>query len=48
MTKKIETLKFFGLCTREAYNFSLQVKHSDIITMPPKVINQISNFGKRF
>ena len=35
--------------TREAYNFT-QAKqlNCNIITMPPKVINQIKGFGKSF
>ena len=35
--------------TREAYNYT-QAKQlkCQIITMPPKVINQIINFGKSF
>ena len=46
---KIKILKFFGLKTREAYNYT-QAKqiNCNIITMPPKVINQISGFGKNF
>ena len=44
--KKIEIL---WASTREAYNF-IQAKQLNchIITMPPKVINQISSFGKSF
>ena len=45
--KNIEILLKFS-STREAYNFiqAKQIK-CNIITMPPKVINQITGFGKR-
>jgi transaldolase len=35
--------------TREAYNF-IQAKQlgCNIVTMPPKIINQIESFGKSF
>ena len=46
LQKKTKILIFFA-STREAYNF-IQAKqlNCNIITMPPKVINQINNFGK--
>ena len=48
LTKKNKTSKFLA-STREAYNF-IQAKqlNCNIITMPPKVINQITGFGKSF
>ncbi len=47
LTKKNKNIEILWASTREAYNF-LQAKqlNCNIITMPPKVINQISNFGK--
>ena len=42
-------LRYFWASTREAYNY-MQAKKikCNIITMPPKVINQIGDFGKSF
>ena len=49
LTKKTKNIEILWASTREAYNYT-QAKqlNSDIITMPPKVINQIDNFGKSF
>ena len=45
--KKYKNIEILWASTREAYNY-LQAKQlkCHIITMPPKIINQISNFGK--
>ena len=47
LTKKNNNIKILWASTREAYNY-LQAKQlqCNIITMPPKIIDQISNFGK--
>ena len=47
LTKKFKNIEILWASTREAYNF-IQAKQLNchIITMPPKVINQISSFGK--
>ena len=49
LTKKNNNIKILWASTREAYNY-IQAKqiNCDIITMPPKVINQINGFGKSF
>jgi transaldolase len=49
LTKKNKNIEILWASTREAYNFT-QAKqlNCNIITMPPKVINQISGFGKSF
>ena len=49
LTKKYKNIEILWASTREAYNF-IQAKQlkCNIITMPPKVINQISSFGKSF
>ena len=49
LTKKYKNIEILWASTREAYNYT-QAKqiNCNIITMPPKVINQISNFGKSF
>ena len=49
LTKKNKNIEILWASTREAYNF-LQAKqlNCNIITMPPKVINQIAGFGKSF
>ena len=49
LTKKNKNIEILWASTREAYNYT-QAKqlNCDIITMPPKVINQISSFGKSF
>ena len=49
LTKRDKNIEILWASTREAYNFiqAKQIK-CNIITMPPKVINQISNFGKSF
>ena len=47
--KKNKNIEILWASTREAYNF-IQAKqlNCNIITMPPKVINQITGFGKSF
>jgi len=47
LVKKNKKIEILWASTREAYNF-IQAKQLNchIITMPPKVINQISSFGK--
>ena len=49
LTKKNKNIEILWASTREAYNF-IQAKQLEcnIITMPPKVINQIMGFGKSF
>ena len=49
LTKKNKNIEILWASTREAYNY-LQAKqlNCNIITMPPKVINQICGFGKSF
>ena len=49
LTKNNKNIEILWASTREAYNYT-QAKqiNCDIITMPPKVINQISRFGKSF
>jgi len=49
LTKKNKNVEILWASTREAYNF-IQAKqlNCNIITMPPKVVNQIAGFGKSF
>ena len=49
LTKKNKNIEILWASTREAYNY-IQAKElkCNIITMPPKVINQINSFGKSF
>ena len=49
LTKKHKNIEILWASTREAYNF-IQAKklNCNIITMPPKIIYQISSFGKSF
>ena len=49
LTKKNKNIEILWASTREAYNYT-QAKQlkCNIITMPPKVINQIHSFGKSF
>ena len=49
LTKKYKNIEILWASTREAYNF-IQAKQlkCHIITMPPKVISQISSFGKSY
>ena len=49
LVKKTSNVKILWASTREAYNY-LQAKElgCQIITMPPKIINQVANFGKSF
>ena len=49
LTKKNKNIEILWASTREAYNYTQakQIK-CNIITMPPKVINQINSFGKSF
>ena len=47
IVKKYKNIEILWASTREAYNF-IQAKQlgCNIITMPPKIINQIISFGK--
>ena len=48
LTKKNKNIEILWASTREAYNYiqkASQLK-CQIITMPPKIISQISSFGK--
>ena len=48
-TKKNKNIEILWASTREAYNFiQAQQLNCNIITMPPKIINQIGKFGKSF
>ena len=49
LTKRNKHIEILWASTREAYNYT-QAKqiNCNIITMPPKVINQINGFGKSF
>ena len=49
MMQRYKNIEILWASTREAYNYT-QAKQlkCNIITMPPKVINQIINFGKSF
>jgi len=49
LTKKDKNIEILWASTREAYNY-IQAKQlkCNIITMPPKTINQIISFGKSF
>jgi len=49
LAKKSKNIEILWASTREAYNY-IQAKQlkCNIITMPPKVINQINSFGKSF
>ena len=49
LIKKNKKIEILWASTREAYNY-LQAKKlaCNIITMPPKIINQINSFGKSF
>ena len=49
LTKKNKNIEILLASTREAYNYiqAKQIK-CNIITMPPKIINQINTFGKSF
>ena len=49
LIKKNKNIEILWASTREAYNY-IQAKQlkCNIITMPPKVINQINSFGKSF
>ena len=49
LTKKNKNIEILWASTREAYNYT-QAKqiNCDIITVPPKVINQINGFGKSY
>jgi transaldolase len=49
LTKKNKNIEILWASTREAYNFTQAKQLScNIITMPPKVINQINGFGKSY
>ena len=49
LVKKNKNIEILWASTREAYNYT-QAKqlNCNIITMPPKIINQIDKFGKSF
>ena len=49
LTKKNKNVEILWASTREAYNYT-QAKQlgCNIITMPPKIINQINTFGKSY
>ena len=49
LTKKNNNIEILWASTREAFNYT-QAKQirCNIITMPPKIINQINGFGKSF
>jgi transaldolase len=49
LTKKNKNIEILWASTREPYNYT-QAKQlkCDIITMPPKIINQINSFDKSF
>ena len=49
LVKKVKNFEILWASTREAYNY-LQAKElgCQIITMPPKIIDQVLNFGKSF
>jgi len=49
MTKNKNKVEILWASTREAYNY-IQAKQigCQIITMPPKIIDKVSNFGKSF
>ncbi len=49
LTRKNKNIEILWASTREAYNYTQANQiNCNIITMPPKVINQISGFGKSF
>ncbi len=49
LTKKSKNIEILWASTREAYNYTQAKKlQCNIITMPPKIINQIDTFGKSF
>ena len=49
LSRRNKNVKILWASTREAYNYT-QAKNlkCDIITMPPKIINKIENFGQNF
>ena len=49
MSKKFRNIKILWASVREPYNF-LQAKQigCHLITVPPKIIEKIENFGKSF
>ncbi len=47
LAKKFKNIQILWASTREAYNYNQAKKlKCDIITMPPKIIDQINSFGK--
>ena len=49
LTKNYKNIEILWASTREAYNFTqAQQLKCNIITMPPKIINQIKNFGQSY
>ena len=49
LTKKLKNVEILWASTREAYNY-IQAKYygCSIITVPPSIIQKISNFGKSY
>ena len=49
LSRRNKNVEILWASTREAYNYT-QAKNlkCDIITMPPKIINKIENFGQNF
>ncbi len=49
LTKRYKNIEILWASTREAYNY-IQAKrmNCNIVTMPPKIIQQIENFGKSY
>ena len=49
LTRRNTNIEILWASTREAYNY-IQAKNlkCNIITMPPKIIDQIQNFGKSY
>tara|TARA_B100001057_G_scaffold206209_1_gene206918 strand:- start:270 stop:968 length:699 start_codon:yes stop_codon:yes gene_type:complete len=49
LVKKNKNIEILWASTREVYNFTQAKRlNCNIITMPPKIINQIDEFGKSF
>ena len=49
LTRKNKNIEILWASTREAYNYTqARQLNCNIITMPPKIINQIKGFGKSF
>ena len=49
MTKNKNKVEILWASTREPYNYTQAIQTGcQIITMPPKIIEKVSNFGKSF